>query len=119
SGVVDVCLWSALLSEVTGETTFNTVQHLVADTDVCKCPANHDFVVTAAGSVGVEVLTCHTVFNKVPACWSVRFERPCRRDVVGSYRITEFEQDPCTSNIFNWCSFEGHAFKVGRFPHID
>src|SRR5699024_4364623 len=78
SGVVDICLWSALLSEVTGETTFNTVQHLVADTDVCKCPANHDFVVTAAGSVGVEVLTCHTVFNKVPACWSVRFESPCR-----------------------------------------
>src|SRR5699024_23818 len=66
-GVVDRRLRSALLREVAGEATLDSIEELVLQTDVREGSADHDFVVAATRAVGVEVLALDAVLDEVLA----------------------------------------------------
>src|SRR5690606_35857386 len=110
--VVDVSLRSTFLGEVAGEATLDAVQQLVLDADVREGTADHDFVVTTARAVGVEVLAIHTVLDQVAASRGFRLERTCRRDVVGGDRIAQLQQYASAVDVLNWLWLCGHAVEV-------
>ena len=95
-------------------TTFGARCHFVADTDVGKGTAHHDFVVPAACAVGVEVTNFDAMRLEVFTCRAFCLDRTGRRNVVGGDRVTQEQERTSTMNFRELTRFFRHIDEVGR-----
>ena len=117
-GVVDEGLRPAILGEVTGVTTGDVVEQLVAQPDVGEGSADHHLVVAAPRSVGVEVLLFDAVGLQVLRRRCALLDAARRRDVVCGDRIAKQGQHSGALDVGDGLRLGGHAVEVRRLAHI-
>ena len=78
--------------QVHRDAAFGAGNKLIAQPDVGKRAAHHDFVIAAPGAEGIEVLGFDALFDQVAAGGAARRNGAGRRDVVRGYGIAEHRQ---------------------------
>ena len=101
-----------------GPTTLCPRGETITQADIGKCAAHHDFVVTAARAIGVEVGLFDPVRLEVCGCRTVFGDATCRGDMVGRDRIAEQGEYSCTLDVADRRGFLRHAFEVRRVLHV-
>ena len=98
--------------------SFRTRRQLVAEPDVGTGAAHHDFVITAAGTVGIEFGLLNAVRSKVIGCGAVRRNAASGRDVICRNRIAEVGEGAGAFYIFHGFGVERNIDEIGRVPDI-
>ncbi len=83
----------AAVGQMAGEAAFGAGGELVFEADVGEGAADHDFVVAAAGAVGVEVGGLNAMGDEIFAGGAVLLDRAGRRDVIGRDAVAEQGED--------------------------
>ena len=76
-----------------GYTAFGARCHLVANADICKRAAHHNFVIAAARSVGVEIKRLDLVRAQIFAGRTVCLDRTGRRNMVCGDAVAKQSQN--------------------------
>ena len=92
--------------------------HLVTDTNVGESAAHHHLMVTAAGTVGIEIDRLHAMALQVMPRRAVRLDRPGRGYVVGGDGIPEQGQHTGVPDWLHIFHFGGEAFEEGRILDV-
>src|SRR5579863_7679150 len=85
----------------------------VAQADIGEGAADHDFVIAAAGAVGVEVGGLDAVLLQIFSGGAVFFDRSGGRDVVGGDAVAEDGEDARVRNVLNGRGLDLHIVEIG------
>src|SRR5215212_91200 len=86
---------------------------LVAQPDVAEGAAHHHLVVTAPGSVGVEVPRVNALGDQVLTGRALRGDRASRGDVVRSDRVADLDEDAGSVYVLEVCGLRAQALEEG------
>ncbi len=100
------------------DAAFRSWRELVAQSHVGKGAADHDFVVAAARSIGVEVGGFHSVLGKVFPRGAVELDGAGRRDVVRSDGVAEHREDPSAGDFLDRRGLRRHSIEIRRFADV-
>ena len=77
------------------------IEHSVLDADVGKGSSGHDEIIASSSAVCVEILLLDALLFEEAGCWRCPSNVSCRRNVIGSDRITKNCQNVGIFNGFN------------------
>src|SRR3984957_26132 len=98
--------------KVAGESAFE-VDEFVAQADVGEGAADHDFVIAAAGAVGVEVGGLDAVLLQIFSGGAIFFDGAGGGDVVGGDAVAEDGEDARVFDVLDGRGFQAHVVEVG------
>src|SRR5215472_1082711 len=93
-------------------------RELVAQADVGKGPAHHDFVIAAARTVGVEVYRLHAMVDEVLARGAVGLDRSGGRDVIRGYAVAEIAEHARAGDVLHGSGLRRHVLEVRRILYV-
>ncbi len=97
---------------------FRTRCQLVPDADVGEGAAHHHFMVSPAGTEGIELIRRHAKPLEVLPGRPVRGDGTGRRDVVGGHRITQHQQHAGLTQGRRRCRLRSQIGEEGRLADV-
>ncbi len=101
-----------------GESTLCSRHQLVTNPNIGEGASHHHFVVAATAAERVEVARSDPFADEILASRAGVWEGTCRGDMVGGYRVSEFEQDMGPADGLDWLRFRGDTLKEGWKSNI-
>src|SRR2546422_9628495 len=95
-------------------TAFRAGSELLAQANVAERAAQHDFVIAAAGAVGVELVGLDAVGDEIFSGGRIHGNRAGGRDVVGGDAVAEQGQNACAVNVGERRWGLRHVLEEGR-----
>src|SRR5882762_1742173 len=97
---------------------FDMWNEFVPQADVGECAADHDFVVAAAGTLGIEVAGLHAVGDEILSGGAVFLDRSGGGNVVSSNAVAEDGQDAGAADFFYRGRLHRHTVEVRGLADI-
>src|ERR1700737_3420532 len=101
-----------------GESALKVRHHFVAQTGVGECAPDHDLVIAAARSVGIEVHRLYATFDQILAGRAIPLDGTGRRNVVGGHAVAEHGQDSRVADVLHRRGLKRHIVEVGSAPDV-
>src|SRR5690606_30389659 len=100
------------------QTAFGAGSRLVPDADIGEGAAHHDFMIAAAGAIGVEVRRTDLVLDQIGTRRAIALDRAGRGDVVGGDAVAEQSEDARTLHVGDFARLPRHVLEIGRVLDI-